>query len=296
MKPAPREPSSTPQGYELLDSGGFQKLERFGPVILARPCAQAIWRPRLPEARWRQATARFTREGQTMRWAGREALPKNWDIVVDGLAFRLSSTDFGHLGIFPEQRDQWRTIRDRCAAHAKAKGRPARILNLFAYSGGSTLAAAMAQAEVCHVDASKGMVEWARKNASLNRLEDAPIRWIVDDVTRFLEREARRARRYDFIILDPPSYGRGAKGEVFKIETDLPPLLEAAGALISDEAFGVLLTCHTPELTPLALSHLLRQELAEFGGTFDHGEMVLRGTGPTLPVPSGSFAMWEAQP
>jgi 23S rRNA (cytosine1962-C5)-methyltransferase len=294
VKRADRELPAPADGYELLDSGGFQKLERFGSVTLARPCAQAIWRPRLPESRWRQATACFTREGQKTRWAGRESLPEKWDIVVDGLKFRLSSTDFGHLGIFPEQRAQWRMIRERCAAYEKARRRPASVLNLFAYSGGSTLAAAMARGDVCHVDASKGMVEWARENAALNGLAGAPIRWIVDDVTRFTEREARRARRYDLVILDPPSYGRGARGEVFKIDTGLDPLLDAAASLISDEPIGVLLTCHTPELTPIALSHLLRQHLDRRGGSLEHGEMLLRGAGPTLPVPNGSFAWWEA--
>lgn len=284
---------SGPDGYELLDSGDFQKLERFGAVTLARPCAQAVWRPRLPETIWRKATASFFREGQKTRWSGRERLPAEWAITVDGTAFRLSSTDFGHLGIFAEQRDQWRAIHAQCAAFAKEHGRPARVINLFAYSGGSTLAAARAGAEVCHVDASKGMVDWARANAALNKLEAAPIRWIVDDVGRFLERELRRERRYDFFILDPPSYGRGAKGEVFKIETDLPRLLGSIRRLMSDQPLGILLSCHTPELTPIALAHLLRQETDGLRGQIDHGEMLLRGpTTRVPPVPSGSYARW----
>lgn len=280
--------------YELLDSGGFQKLERFGPVTLARPCAQAVWRPRLPATLWRNATASFFRDGQKTRWSGRERLPATWNLGIDGMVFRLSSTDFGHLGIFPEQRDQWRLIRERATAFAGRHGRPARIINLFAYSGGSTLAAAHGGAEVCHVDASKGMVEWARQNAALNGLEEAPIRWIVDDVGKFLEREERRGRRYDGVILDPPSYGRGAKGEIFKIETDLPPLLGSIRRVLSDTPFGVLLSCHTPELTPIALSHLLSQEFGDLrGGRIEHGEMLLRGPSErVLPVPSGSFARW----
>lgn len=280
--------------YELLDSGGFQKLERFGPVTLARPCAQAVWRPRLPATLWRNATASFFRDGQKTRWSGRERLPATWNLGIDGMVFRLSSTDFGHLGIFPEQRDQWRLIRECATAFAGRHGRPARIINLFAYSGGSTLAAAHGGAEVCHVDASKGMVEWARQNAALNGLEEAPIRWIVDDVGKFLEREERRGRRYDGVILDPPSYGRGAKGEIFKIETDLPPLLGSIRRVLSDTPFGVLLSCHTPELTPIALSHLLSQEFGDLrGGRIEHGEMLLRGPSErVLPVPSGSFARW----
>jgi 23S rRNA (cytosine1962-C5)-methyltransferase len=280
--------------YELLDSGGFQKLERFGPVTLARPCAQAVWRPQAADARWQQATASFHREGQKTRWTGREQLPATWNITVDGLTFRLSSTDFGHLGIFPEQREQWRLIGESCAGFHRTHGRPARVINLFAYSGGSTLAAARAGAEVCHVDASKGMVDWARQNAALNNLHEAPIRWIVDDVGKFLEREERRGRRYDAFILDPPSYGRGAKGEVFKIETDLPPLLQSISRLLSDTPLAVLLSCHTPELTPIALGHLMQQELGNLrGGRFEQGELLLRGAvDRVLPVPSGSFARW----
>ena len=283
--------STNANGYELLDSGGFQKLERFGSVVLARPCAQAVWRQALPASEWRKATATFHRDGGN-QWQGRDRLPSSWSIEVDELKFHLSSTDFGHLGVFPEQRDQWRRIAEVCASyHAKNKRAP-QVLNLFAYSGASTLAAAHAGAEVCHVDASKGMIDWARKNAALNALGDRPIRWIVDDVTKFLERELRRERRYDLIILDPPSYGRGSNKEVFKIENDLPPLLTLIGKLLSDAPAGILLSCHTPELTPISLHHLLAQ--AFHGGAFEYGEMQLRGGHEVLPVPSGSFCWWVA--
>ena len=284
---------SDPNGYELLDSGAFQKLERFGSVVLSRPCAQAVWQQTLPKAEWQKVTATFFRDGGN-QWRGRDKLPETWTIEVDGTKFQLSSTDFGHLGIFPEQRDQWRRIRETCEEYSKRHGRPARVLNLFAYSGGSTLAAALAGAEVCHVDASKGMVDWARKNAALNGLEEKPVRWIVDDVTKFLERELRRERQYDLLILDPPSYGRGAKGEVFKIENDLPPLLALLGKLMSQQPLGVLLSCHTPELTPISLHHMLLQQFGRNGGKVEHGEMQLRGAANVLPVPSGSFAWWLA--
>jgi 23S rRNA (cytosine1962-C5)-methyltransferase len=284
---------SDPHGYELLDSGSFQKLERFGSVVLSRPCAQAVWQQTLPKAEWQKVTATFFRDGGN-QWRGRDKLPETWTIDVDGTKFQLSSTDFGHLGIFPEQRDQWRRIRETCVEYAKQHGRPARVLNLFAYSGGSTLAAALAGAEVCHVDASKGMVDWARKNATLNGLEEKPVRWIVDDVTKFLERELRRERQYDLLILDPPSYGRGAKGEVFKIENDLPPLLALLGKLMSPQPLGVLLSCHTPELTPISLHHMLLQQFGRKSGQVEHGEMQLRGASNVLPVPSGSFAWWLA--
>jgi 23S rRNA (cytosine1962-C5)-methyltransferase len=277
--------------YELLDSGAFQKLERFGEVVLSRPCAQAVWRKTLPEAEWRRATATFFRDGGN-QWRGRDKLPATWEIDVEGSRFQLSSTDFGHLGIFPEQRDQWRRIREVCASYRQRHRRAPRVINLFAYSGGSTLAAAHAGAEVCHVDASKGMVDWARKNASLNHLDDKPIRWIVDDVTKFLEREIRRERSYDLIILDPPSYGRGAKGEVFKIENDLPPLLALIARLMSEQPLGVLLSCHTPELTPISLHHLLLQQFTAKEEELHPGEMVLRGASNVLPVPSGSYCWW----
>ncbi len=280
-----------PDDYSLLDSGRFQKLERFGDVVLSRPCAQAVWAPRLPKAEWQRATATFFRDGGN-QWRGRDRLPEEWTIKVDGMRFLLSSTDFGHLGIFPEQRDQWLRIRESCASHQKKHGRPARVINLFAYSGGSTLAAAHGGAEVCHVDASKGMVDWARRNAELNGLREHPVRWIVDDVGKFLDREHRRERQYDLVILDPPSYGRGAKGEVFKIENDLPELLSKVGRLLSDEPIGVLLSCHTPELTPISLHHLLLQEMEGRKGRLEFGEMVLRGGERVLPVPSGSFSWW----
>lgn len=280
-----------PNGYELLDSGNFQKLERFGEVVLSRPCAQAVWRQTLPPNTWQKATASFFRDGGN-QWRGRDRLPATWDIGVDGTRFQLSSTDFGHLGIFPEQRDQWKRIRESCADYRKKHNRAPRVLNLFAYSGGSTLAAAHGGGEVCHVDASKGMVDWARKNATLNGLDEKPIRWIVDDVTKFLEREHRREKFYDLIILDPPSYGRGAKGEIFKIENDLPPLLSLIGKLMSDQPLGVLLSCHTPELTPLSLHHLLVQQFGQSGGTLEQGEMQLRGASDVLPVPSGSYCWW----
>jgi 23S rRNA (cytosine1962-C5)-methyltransferase len=275
--------------YALLDSGGFQKLERFGPVTLARPCAQAVWKKRLPMA-WATATASFSREGGN-QWRGREKLPATWEIEVEGTVFQLSSTDFGHLGIFPEQREAWRRIRRECEAFSRRHGRAARVLNLFAYSGGSTLAAIRGGAEVCHVDASKGMVDWARKNAVLNGRETHPVRWIVDDVSKFLERERKRERTYDLLVLDPPSYGRGARGEVFKIENDLPELLGALGRVFSDTPLGVMLSCHTPELTPVALHHLLAQQFGE-AGVMECGEMLLEGEPGVLPVPSGSFGWW----
>ena len=275
-------------GYELLDSGNGAKLERFGDVVLARPCAQAVWQPQRP-ALWKTADATFDREDGN-RWHGRSRLPKEWAIAVDGTRFRLSGTDFGHLGIFPEQRAQWVWIREAIAAAR----RPLRVLNLFAYSGGSTLAAARAGAEVCHLDASRGMVQWARSNAALNGLESHPIRWIVDDAHKFLNREVRRGRRYDGIILDPPTYGRGGNGETYKIERDLTETLRLCRALLSDAPCFLLLSAHTPGHTPVVLSNVLTQALRRLGGAVASGEMLLSGAEDVFPLPSGAYARWQA--
>ncbi len=277
-----------PDGYELLDSGEGRKLERFGDKILERPASQAVWKPDHPDSHWERADARFDRE-QGNRWHGRHRLPDEWEAEIEGITFRLSSTDFGHLGVFPEQRPMWKWMREIC----KTRKNPA-VLNLFAYSGGATLAPAQGGASVCHVDASRGMTDWARENARRNRLADAPIRWIVDDVPVFLGREIRRGRQYDGIILDPPSFGRGAKGETFKIEERINPLLEQVRALLSDTPLFVLLSCHTPGFSPQVLKNLLEQHLRGVPGAVDCGEMLLTGARGARPLPSGNYARWIA--
>ena len=276
-------------GYELLDSGGGRKLERFGEVVLARPCSQAMWQPFLPPAEWSRADASFDRE-EGNRWHGRSNLPKSWTIETAGIRFKLGGTDFGHLGIFPEQRAQWRWIRSR-VAEAAARGRRPSVLNLFAYSGGSTMAAALGGAEVCHLDASKGMVEWARENAALNGLSDSPVRWIVDDARKFMRRELRRGRRYDAVILDPPTFGRGAAGEMYKIERDLKDTLDLARELLSESPLFVLFSSHTPGMSPVAASNVIAQLFT--GAKVEAGEMLLEGRG--MSCPSGVYcrALWD---
>ena len=269
--------------YRLLDSGDGRKFERFGNHTLVRPCSQALWRPTLAGGEWARADASFDREDGN-RWHGRGNLPKEWTIETAGIRFKLGGTDFGHLGIFPEQRAQWKWIRETVRA-ARAEGRTVRVLNLFAYSGGSTLAAALGGAEVCHLDASKGMVEWARENAALNGLADAPIRWIVDDAHKFMKREIRRDRRYDAIILDPPTFGRGAGGEMYKIERDLKETLGLVKDLLSDSPFFVLFSSHTPGLSPIVAENVLGQLWPS--AALESGEMLLEGS--SLPCPSGIF-------
>jgi len=273
--------------YELLDSGDGRKFERFGRVTLVRPCSQALWRPFAPET-WSRAAATFDRE-EGNRWHGRAALPKEWTITTAGIVFKLSGTDFGHLGIFPEQRAQWKWIRET-VARCVTGGRVPRVLNLFAYSGGSTLAAALGGAETCHLDASKGMVQWARDNAALNGLRDHPIRWITDDVHKFLHREIRRERRYDAVIFDPPTFGRGANGEMYKIERDLKETIALVKGVLSDKPLFVLFSSHTPGLSGIVAENILGQAFP--GARVEAGEMLLEGRG--APCPSGIYcrAVW----
>ena len=277
-----------PEEYELLDSGNGKKLERFGDVVLERPCAQAVWAPQ-DSSRWKSATARFDRVGGH-NWEGREHLSKAWNVEIGGVAMKLSATDFGHIGVFPETRQLWKWIRETLETQQREKGRELKFLNLFAYSGGATLAAAQAGAHCCHLDASKGMVDWARENARLNRLQDAPIRWIVDDVIKFLRREVKRGNRYDAILLDPPSFGRGKKGELYKIEESLITTLDLVDQVLSDDPAFVLLTSHTPGFSPIVLGNLLRQYHAD--GTIECGEMLLTGQTAAFDLPNGNWARW----
>lgn len=261
--------------YQLIDSGDGHKLERFGPYMLHRPCSQAVWRSSIKE----KGDALFNRDE---KWVFHKKLPKSWTVFHGGVEFKIAPTDFGHLGLFPEHADLWQWMRPLIR-----KG--SRILNLFAYSGGVTLAAAQEGAEVCHLDASKGMVDWARENAALNNLQKAPIRWIVDDALKFLKREQKRGSFYDGIILDPPTFGRGSQGEVFKIERDILPLLELCSALFTKTPLFLIFSCHTPGFTPICMRHLVGQSMPK--GQIEVGEMALYGP-ETLAIPSGSFARW----
>ena len=280
--------------YELLDSGFGRKLERFGDVVLARPCAQAFWRPRLPREEWARADASFDREDGN-RWEGRGKLPDHWILDEGGIRFHLSATDFGHLGIFPEQRAQWRWLRETISTATRASSAtpPPRVLNLFAYSGGSTLACALAGAAVTHLDASKGMVEWASENAKLNNIGN--VRWIVDDAHKFLNRESRRGSKYEGIILDPPSFGRGEGGAMYKIERDFSDTLDLCRSLLSDAPLFILASAHTPGCSPQVMENLLEQTMGAANGRVESGEMLLTGADSVMPLPSGTFARWMAR-
>lgn len=278
--------------YTLIDSGNGRKLERFGLYVLSRPCSQAVWKPQQPEEIWKKAHAIFSRD-QENKWTTQGKLPETWQVEVADIIFKLSPTDFGHLGIFPEQKPFWEWIQS--TLEQTRQSQQPRVLNLFAYSGGSTLAAAKGGAAVCHLDASKGMVTWARENAIINGLEKAPIRWIVEDVQKFLARELRRGSRYEGIILDPPSFGRGAKGEVFKIEDNIISLLNDCRQLLSEKPLFMLFSCHTPGFSPLVMQHLMQQTMQGLKGDLEVGEMTLAGEAGVFPVPSGTYAKWMSR-
>lgn len=276
--------------YSLLDSGNQQKLEKFGNFVIVRPCAQALWLPQLSAEVWENADAHFSRDGGN-KWTSKRALPESWSVDLKGLLFKVSPTDFGHLGLFPEHHTIWEWA---AGCIEKQKVKPS-ILNLFAYSGSATLAAAKAGATVCHLDASQKMVAWARENAQMNGLSGAPIRWIVDDVVKFLRREIKRGKKYEGIILDPPSFGRGNRGEVFKIERDLFEILNACRDLLSDKPLFIILSSHTPGMTPVVMQNLMEQTMKGKGGRIVSGEMELSSKG-LFPLPCGSFSRWQYEP
>lgn len=267
--------------YALVDSGNQQKWERFGQFTLVRPCSQALWQPQFSKEKWQTADASFSREGGNS-WK-KNTLPASWVIEWKGFRFKIAPTDFGHLGLFPEHADIWEWSVKQIMQATK----PVRVLNLFAYSGGASIACAKAGAEVCHLDASKGMVSWAKENALVNGLQSS-IRWIVDDVFAFLKREYKRGRKYEGLILDPPTFGRGNHREVFRIERDIRELLTLCHALLSEKALFIAFTTHTPGMTPVVMHHLLEQMMKK-RGTIVSGEMMIPGE---RGLPSGSFAKW----
>ncbi|MFQ5654343.1 MAG: class I SAM-dependent methyltransferase [Planctomycetota bacterium] len=283
--------SITPDGpgYELIDSGGQRKLERFGDEVIARPCAQAVWRES-DRGAWKQAHGSFTRESSgTGTWSLQRPMPSPWKMKFAGIHWELRPNDFGHVGIFPEQEACWRWIDESIRGVPPPEG-GVEILNLFGYTGGSTLVAAAAGAQVCHIDASRASVRHARVNAALSGLEERPVRWIAEDAMRFVERELRRGRRYHGIILDPPTYGRGAGGEVWRIEEDLVALLAHCRELLADRPLFLLLSSHSPGFTPLVLANLLGPAVC---GEIESGEMTLRERSGRL-LPSGAYARWRS--
>ncbi|MBI4568402.1 MAG: class I SAM-dependent methyltransferase [Planctomycetes bacterium] len=298
------EPAATePPGYRLLDTGGGARLEEVGGYRLARPAPQAVWGRSLPESEWAAAAGRYTRDDSGGgAWNASHRLPDEWPARCGGLTLLVKPTGFGHLGLFPEQVDHWRWLLERLPQPAERSGGAAGVLNLFGYTGGATLALARAGAALTHVDASSGAVDWGQRNAAANGLDAKPVRWLVEEAAKFVRREQRRGRRYHGVILDPPTFGRGPKGEVWKIEADLPPLLAGCVALLAEEPLFVHLSCHTPGFTPRTLANLIEEALLRSAGArclpnaraVECGEMLLAAeNGP--PLPCGAFARWAAR-
>lgn len=278
--------------YELLDCSGGERLERWGKVILIRPDPQVIWNTPKEHPMWKHADARYVRSSAGGgHWEYRRELPEFWKINYKDLTFKISPTGFKHTGLFPEQAVNWDMMREKISA-AKEQGREVRVLNLFAYTGGATLAAASAGASVCHVDAAKGMVHWARENAELSGLNEKPVRWIIDDCKKFVEREIRRGSKYDAVILDPPSYGRGPGGEVWKLEEHIYELIEIITGVLSEEPLFILLNSYTTGLSASTMAYVLGANMKKFGGKVTAEEIGLPVTQSGMVLPCGSSAIW----
>lgn len=276
--------------YELLDCSGGERLERWGNVVLIRPDPQVIWNTPKEHPLWHRADARYVRSKEGGgHWECRRQLPEAWNINYKDLQFKISPTGFKHTGLFPEQAVNWDMMREKITG----AGRSVKVLNLFAYTGGATLAAASAGASVCHVDAAKGMVHWARENAELSSLAERPIRWIVDDCAKFVEREIRRGNTYDAIIMDPPSYGRGPGGEVWKLEDQIYDLLKLCTGVLSDEPLFFLLNSYTTGLSASAMAYVLGVNMQKFGGGVSAEEIGLPVTASGMVLPCGSSAIWS---
>lgn len=288
--------------YELLDSGREEKLERYGSVLLSRPDPQALWEKHLPEGEWQKATGRYERTDGDHRqgrgpakgggWHAKN-LPQEWSIEFGGLTFLIKPTSFKHTGLFPEQLPNWEWMQARIQPGVK-------VLNLFGYTGGATLAAAKAGAEVVHVDASKTAVAWARENAKLSGLENAPIRWILEDALLFVKREVKRGNKYDGIVMDPPAFGHGPKNELWKIEEDFVELVKLCGELLSEKPLFFLANGYAAGYSPLAFAYNLEPLAAKFGGTMEYGDLTIEEQGSGRPaqtgrlLPCGIFARWSA--
>lgn len=276
--------------YELIDSGNGERLERWGECIVRRPDPQVLWAPANKKL-WKQAKAHYFRaKTGGGHWEGLEQYPRQWKLAWNDLTFLIKPTDFKHMGLFPEQAANWHW----CAQKIKEAQRPIRVLNLFAYTGGATVSAAYAGAEVCHVDAAKGMVNWAKENLQASDLADKKVRFITDDVLKFVQREKRRESYYDAIIMDPPSYGRGSNGETWKIEHDLYPLIKACAEILTDNPLFFLINGYTAGLAPRVLQNLLQIELHKYQGSATSGEIGIPHSARELILPCGVFGRWES--
>ena len=277
--------------FEVLDCSDGEKLERWGEYVLVRPDPQVIWSTPRRDPRWDRRNARYNRSVSGGGTWDRGDLPESWKIRYGDLTFQVRPMNFKHTGLFPEQAANW----DWAMEKIRKAGRPIRVLNLFAYTGGATIACARAGASVCHVDAARGMVAWGKENAAASGLSEAPIRWIVDDCEKFVEREIRRGKQYDALIMDPPSYGRGPGGEIWKLEQDLWRFVSVCAGVLSDDPLFVLINSYTTGLSPSVLSYISESIFtAKYGGSSDSRELGLPVTDSGLVLPCGSSCRWEA--
>lgn len=277
--------------YELLDCSSGERLERWGDVILIRPDPQVIWQTEKRHPLWKKANARYHRSKTGGgNWEVYSSLPPDWAIRYKDLSFRVKTMGFKHTGLFPEQAVNWDCVME-LILHAD---RPLRVLNLFAYTGGATIACLKAGASVVHVDASKGMVQWAKENAKVSGVDDKPVRWIVDDCIKFVQRELRRGNRYDIIIMDPPSYGRGPGGEVWKLEDEVYGFVSLCEQLLADDARMMLINSYTTGLSPSVMAYILQSVVQpKHGGRVSCDEIGLPVSGSDRVLPCGASAFWQ---
>lgn len=285
--------------YEILDMANGEKLERWNNIYLVRPDPQIIWNDKQYPEKWKQANARYNRSSTGGgHWDYKKRLPDSWQIKYKNLTFNIKPMGFKHTGIFPEQAVNWDWMMDKIQNEIKTTNREVKVLNLFAYTGGATVACLYAGASVCHVDSSKGMVAWAKENVVSSRLQERPVRYIVDDVVKFVQREIRRGNKYDAIIMDPPSYGRGTNGEVWKFEENLPMLIEICMQVLSDNPLFFLINSYTTGTSSMVLENLLKMNMRKkYGkradnGIFENGEVGLPMTDSDFILPCGIYSKW----
>lgn len=278
--------------YEILDMANGKKLERWKDIILVRPDPQIIWKDKQFPAKWKMTNATYERSSTGGgHWEYSKKLPSSWQIKYKNLTFNIKPMGFKHTGIFPEQAVNWDWMMKAISNVSKNEHREVKVLNLFAYTGGATVACLSAGASVCHVDSSKGMVSWAKENVESSGLKEKPVRYIVDDVIKFVNREIRRGNKYDAIIMDPPSYGRGANGEVWKFEENLPELIKLCTQVLSDNPVFFLINSYTTGISSTVLENLLRININK-KGEFENGEIGLPMTNSKLILPCGIYAKW----
>ena len=274
--------------YELLDSGEGEKLERFGSFVLRRPDPQALWKKNLSLDEWKKADGYFKRSGTKGNWILSKNIQKSWNIDFGELKLKIVPSPFKHTGLFPEQFSNWQWMTEKI----KKDGRDVKILNLFGYTGGATLACAKAGAEVVHIDASKSAIAWGKENAELSELKDAKIRWILEDAKAFVRRELKRGNRYDGILMDPPAFGHGPTGETWKIEEDLLQFIEDTKNLLSEKPLFYLINGYASGYSPLAYGNTISDLVERFGGVIEEGELCIEGVSGQL-LPAGIFARWS---